>query len=313
MSGTDLPPLEALRAFEAAGRHLSATRAADELHVTVGAISHQLRALEEHLQVPLLVRGRAGLTLTPAGMQYLAVVSEAFANLRTGTRRLRPARRTELRVRAHTSFSLRWLIPRLSDFYARHPALEVALSVSIASDPVDFEHEELDFVIRLGDGHWAGETAHRLIPNRVAPVCSPGLQKAGARLETVADLRQHVLLMSNRPERASEWSAWLAARGVSGLEGFHCRHLETSEVCYQAAIVGQGVAMAQVALVDQDLRAGRLCLPFRDTLDRGACTYYLVYPGRRRLTATARAFRDWLLEQAGAAEADSAAAPATVT
>jgi len=302
MASIDLPPLVALRAFDAAGRHLSATRAADELHVTVGAISHQLRVLEEHLQVALFVRGRSGLTLTPEGSQYHASVSEAFATLRAGTRRLRPERRTDLCVRAHTSFSLRWLIPRLSDFYARYPKLDLTLSVSISSAPIDFERENLDFVIRLGDGHWPGESADRLIPNLLTPVCSPDLVKKGGRLKSIVDLRRHVLLHSNRPEREGDWNDWLRARGIDGLKGFHCRYFETSEVCYQAALLGQGVAMAQIALVDQDLKSGRLVMPFRDALDRGARTYYLVHPGtRRRLTSTQSAFRDWLLEQSALA------------
>jgi LysR family glycine cleavage system transcriptional activator len=292
----DMPPLNALRAFVSTARHLSATKAAAELHVTLGAVSHQLRALEEFLGVDLFVRGHRQLSLTDAGERYFRDVSAAFDSIRAATKLLvAPGNKDMLKLRAYTTFSLRWLIPRLSSFYAENRSVELVLSTS--NEPVDFSREKLDFAIRLGHGEWPGAIAEKLIPNIVAPVCSPSLLARGPAVKEPADLMQHVLLQSTWPERRDDWPAWLAAQGVATLDDFSFLYFESSALSYQAAIEGQGFAMAQMALVQDDIAAGRLVLPFERYLDRGEFTYYLIYPESRRLTAQMKTFREWLRGQ----------------
>jgi len=289
----DLPPLNALRAFVFTARHMSATKAAAELHVTLGAVSHQLRALEEFLGVDLFVRGHRQLTLTEAGERYFRDVSAAFDSIRAATDTLKnPGHKDMLRLRAYTTFSLRWLIPRLSRFYEENRSVELILSTGV--EPVDFSREKLDFAIRLGRGDWAGATAEKLIPNVLAPVCSPALLDRGPPVNQPADLKQHVLLQSIYPERRDDWSEWLREQDVDVAEDFSFLYFESSALTYQAAIEGQGFAMAQLALVEEELSAGRLVCPIPRYLDKGEFTYYLVYPENRRLTPQMKRFRDWL-------------------
>ena len=294
-----MPPLNALRAFVSTARHLSATKAAVELHVTLGAVSHQLRALEEFLGVDLFVRGHRKLTLTDAGERYFREVSAAFDAIRSATTTLvEPGNKDMLKLRAYTTFSLRWLIPRLSSFYAENRSVELVLSTS--NEPVDFSREKLDFAIRLGQGEWPGSIAEKLIPNVVAPVCSPSLLARGPEVKAPIDLMRHVLLQSTWPERRDDWPAWLAEQGVATLDDFSFLYFESSALSYQAAIEGQGFVMAQMALVQDDIAAGRLVCPFDRCLDRGDFTYYLIYPESRRLTPQMETFRRWLRAQCAA-------------
>ncbi len=300
MADAGLPPLVALRAFEATARHLSATKAAAELHVTLGAVSHQLRALEAFLGADLFVRGHRQLSLTPRGARYFDAVSAAFERLRVATRAMQqPGRPARIQVRAYTTFALRWLIPRLSDFYARQRSVELSLSVS--HDPVDFNRDDLDFAIRLGvPGDWPGAKVERLLPNRMAPVCSPALLAAGAPVHKPADLRRHVLLQCTARERRQDWADWFATQGVSTVRAKSQLHFESSALAYQAAIEGHGLAMAQLALVRQDIEAGRLVCPLAEVLDRGAYTYYLIHPVLGQLDGPREAFRSWLMEACAA-------------
>ncbi len=294
MSKGKMPPLVALRAFEATARHLSATRAAAELNVTLGAVSHQLRVLEDFLGTELFVRGHRQLSLTPGGAQYFDSVSGAFDALRSATRVLsHPTGKSTVRVRAYTTFSLRWLIPHLSDFYTRHKAVELVLSVSNA--PVDFHRDELDCAIRMGPGEWPGCQADRLIPNLIAPVCSPALLGGLHTLKNPGDLKRYVLLQSNSNERKDDWPDWLASQGLDPFDTYNRLYLEGSAVAYQAAIEGHGVAMAQLPLVRQDLASGRLIQPLAGTLDRDNFTFYLIHPTHRRATSGLEQFREWLL------------------
>lgn len=298
MPETDLPPLAAVRAFEAAARHLSATKAAEELSVTLGAVSHQIRAMEDFLGVKLFVRGHRQLRLTARGEMYYRQVAESFDTLRSATSVIRQSGgKRALRIRAQSTFSLRWLIPRLSTYYLAHKKVELVLSTS--NEPVDFVHDQLDMAILLGTGDWPGVQAERLVPNRLTPVCSPALLERAPRLRTPSDLRRHVLLHSTWPQRRDDWRDWLRERGIAETRAANHLHYESSALAYQAALEGHGIAMAQVALVDRDIAAGRLVRPFEETLDRGAHMFYLVYPAEGRMTPEMRDFRAWLLEQAG--------------
>jgi len=293
-----LPPLNAIRAFEAAARHMSITLAAEELSVTPGAVSRQIKGLEDALGLQLLRRGHRQIALTRQGSDYYRAVTRALETLREATRRLkRRGQRQPLKIRAYTTFAMRWLIPRLSGFHAAHPGIEVLLKASL--DPVDFRKEDIDGAIRLGDGHWTGAHSYRLVDNILAPVASPVLLKAGARLRRPADLAQHTLLHSIA--RPDDWARWLEAAGAADkVDARAGMTYESSAMAYAAAVEGQGIAMAQLFLVEKDLADGRLALPFRKTVDMDDYTYYLLTPAHREETAHMRSFRLWLLEQFGA-------------
>jgi LysR family glycine cleavage system transcriptional activator len=290
-----LPPLNALRAFEAAARHLSITVAADELSVTPGAVSRQIRQLEDTLGVRLFTRGHRQITLTREGGDYYRAITKAMDTVREATQRLaRRRKRKQLKIRAYTTFAMRWLIPRLSSFHAAHRDIEVLLTASL--DEVDFRKEDLDAAIRLGDGRWPGARCLRLVPNILAPVASPELLAAGPKLRKPADLRQHTLLHS--VARPDDWGRWLEAVGAADtVDARAGMSYQSSAMAYAAAVEGQGVAMAQLFLVEDDLRKGRLAMPFKRTLDMGDFTYYLLTPSQRAESPSMATFRAWLVAQ----------------
>ncbi|NDZ15224.1 transcriptional regulator [Variovorax sp. WS11] len=290
-----LPPLNAIRAFEAAARHMSITLAADELSVTPGAVSRQIKSLEETLGLQLLKRGHRQISLTRQGAEYYRAVARAIESLRDATRRLkRRSQRKQLRIRAYTTFAMRWLIPRLSGFHAAHPDVEVLLKASL--EPVDFRKEDIDGAIRLGDGNWPGTHSLRLLDNILAPVASPELLKKGPKLKRPADLAHYTLL--HTIARPDDWAYWLeAAGGASQLDPRAGMTYESSAMSYAAAIEGQGVAMAQLFLVEKDLEEARLVMPFKKTLDMGDFTYYLLTPSHRDEPAHMKTFRLWMMEQ----------------
>jgi LysR family glycine cleavage system transcriptional activator len=294
-----LPPLNAVRAFEAAARHLSISKAADELSVTPGAVSRQIQLLEDFLGAPLLQRGHRSIALTRAGADYFRAATKAIDVLREATQRAaRRAKRKRLQVRAYTTFAMRWLIPRLSGFQSAHPDVEALLTASL--DEVDFRREDLDAAIRLGDGRWAGCRSDRLVDNLLSPVASPRLLAAGPKLRKPSDVRHHTLLHSIA--RPDDWAYWLEATGAADVVDPRAgMTYQSSAMAYAAAIEGQGLAMAQLFLVEDDLRERRLVRPFKQVVDRGDYTYYLVTPNHRAESAPTKQFRAWLLEQFAAA------------
>lgn len=290
------PPLNALRAFETTARHLSVSHAAKELHVTPGAISHHIHSLEEFLGVQLFKREHRKLVLTTRGEQYSQVVSNSFDAIHSATKMLKhPRTKGSLRVNSHTTFSLRWLIPRLSDFYARHENIELILSAS--NEPVDFNRDYVDVAIRLCDGELAGMRTHKLVSNLLTPVCSPSLLPQQKSFATVAELTRHRLLQSTWPERRGDWQAWLTAEGILQTDDLSYLYYESSALCYQAAVEGHGITIAQLALVEDDIANGRLIRPFKRVLDRENYTYHLIFPEKRKLTSQMESFKNWLLLQ----------------
>ena len=298
-----LPPLNGLRAFDAAARHLSVTLAAEELHVTPGAVSKQIHQLEDALKVHLFIRGHRQITLTSQGEDYYRAISSALELVRDATLRLASrARRRQLRIRAYTTFAMRWLIPRLSGFHSAHPDIEVLLTTSL--DAVDFARDDLDGAVRLGTGDWPGTKSHRLVPNILAPVASPSLLQSGLALSQPSDIRHHTLLHS--VARPDDWEHWLTAAGVT-------RHVDpragmtyqSSAMAYAAAIEGHGLAMAQLFLVEKDIAEDRLIQPFKMTIDMGNYTYYLVTPSHRPETPSMATFRSWMLQQLVPAQSTS--------
>jgi LysR family glycine cleavage system transcriptional activator len=292
-----LPPLNPLRAFEAAGRLRSIRKAAEELSVTPGAVSRQVQALESHLGTPLFRREPREIVLTAEGEQYLAAITLHFDGIREATQKLTGRSSVEiLWIRAYTTFAVKWLIPRLSSFHAENRTTEVRLTTSV--ETVDFERENVDGAIRLGDGHWPGLEVDRLIANELVPLCSPALRRQ-AKLRKIGDVAGQTLL--HTLVRLDDWRYWLeaagAAVGTGGIDPYAGPKYASSTLAYQAALEGHGIMMAQKALFMEDLRARRLVQPFGPSLDRGDFTYYFIYPRNRLRNPAFRRFRTWLLEQ----------------
>ncbi|PSM40490.1 LysR family transcriptional regulator [Streptomyces dioscori] len=287
-----LPPLNPTRVFEATGRLLSVTKAADELCVTPAAVSRQVRALEVFLDVKLFNRIHGRLELTPAGARYLADITPLFAALLAATRSVQSSigNRALLRIRSPATFAVRWLIPRLAGFHQANPTIEVQLSTSSA--PLDLKHEDVDAGVQLGDGSWPETHSQQLIANLLVPVTSPSYQRA-TQLVRSEQLQQEVLL--HTMARPDDWALWFEAVGLDTARAYSGMKYETSLLAYQAAIEGHGVAIAQKSLVAKELADGTLVTPIPFELDCGKHTYYFVWSTRRPQPPALSAFCAWLL------------------
>lgn len=289
----DLPPLNALLAFEVVARTGSVRSAAAEMLVTPGAVSRQLRLLEGHFGTTLFSRQGRGLALTPAGRTYYERVSTHFDGLRQATARLQSSSgRSVLRLRSYTTFATRWLIPRLSRFQLRHPQVEVRLvTASEWSDAEGF-----DAAVRLGPGTWPDCDAAPLVPNILTPVCSPARLQRDRGMNLSFLERQTILLVRARPD---DWALWCEAAGIDMQRLRRRREFESSALAYRAASEGRGVALAHLALVQDELRSGTLVTPVDVTLDRGGYTYYLVSDPRSQKRALLQELRRELLADDG--------------
>ena len=295
--------LNALRAFEAAGRHLSFTRAADELHVTHAAISHHVKALEEALGTALFERRHRRVALTEAGQVLLPVLSESLDRVAETLDGLGTGPRA-LTVTLTPSFASRWLIPRLGRFRARHPEIDVRLAPSLRF--VDLAREACDMAVRCGDGDWPDLVVEPLLAIAMTPVCSPALAAGPVPLGTPADLVHHTLIHADVGEAriGAEWRMWLDGAGVTGVEPTGGLSLHDPAMALQAAVDGLGVAIGYTVLAAADLAAGRLVAPFA-TVDH-EFAYYVVYPKTTATPPNIAAFRDWLVsEAAGDAAGDA--------
>jgi LysR family glycine cleavage system transcriptional activator len=288
-----LPPLNALRAFEAAARHLSFTRAADELHVTQTAISHQIKGLEERLGVRLFRRLPRGLLLTEEAQRYLPPVRDAFDQIAAATEQLAAGGSGgRLTVSVLPSFAAKWLVPRLGRFRAAHP--DVDLRISASSQLVDFARDDVDVGIRMGRGAYPGLRVDRLFGESMVPVCSPELLRGPHPLRRPEDLRHHVLL---HDDDHAGWQLWLELAGVEGVDARRGPIFTDSGMVVEAAAEGQGVALARSVLAAGDLAAGRLVRPFEVSVPHDLA-YYLVSPEATAEQTRIRAFRAWLLAEA---------------
>jgi LysR family glycine cleavage system transcriptional activator len=297
-----LPPLNALRAFEAAARHLSFTRAADELHVTQTAISHQIKALEERLGVRLFRRLPRGLLLTEEAQRYLPPIRDAFDQIAAATEQLGVGGSSgRLTVSVLPSFAAKWLVPRLGRFRATYPDLDLRISAS--SQLVDFARDDVDVAIRMGPGRYPGLRVDRLFGESMLPVCAPKLLTGAHPLRRPEDLREQVLL---HDDDHTGWRLWLELAGVEGVDPTRGPIFTDSAMVVQAAAEGQGVALARRVLAAGDLAAGLLVQPFEVSLPHDLA-YYLVSPEATAEQPRIRAFRAWLLAEA---EADPASGPA---
>lgn len=288
-----LPPLTAVRAFEAAARHLSFTRAADELHVTQAAISHQVKSLETWLGLPLFRRGSRALFLTEEGQSYLAVSRDCLDRLAEGTGRLLMRDRAgRLTVSTFQSFAATWLVPRLGRFRAAHPDIDVWVA---ANDKiVDFNQEDVDCAIRYGAGGWPGVKAVRFMTESVFPVCSPKLLQGAHPLRTPQDLKHHTLLHDHMNE---DWRMWLLAAGIDDVDPTRGPSFSHSSMVLQASMNGQGVALGRSPLVRDAIAEGTLVQPFKFTLN-AYHSYFFVCPEASAERPKIAAFRDWLFAEA---------------
>jgi LysR family glycine cleavage system transcriptional activator len=298
-----LPPLNALRAFEAAARHLNFSRAADELSVTPGAVSQQIQNLEDYVGASLFKRTPKGLLLTDAAQTALPALREAFDRLAEAASLLTAAvdgRR--LTVSVAPSFAAKWLVPRLGLFEEAHPQVDVWLSADM--EVVDFASGEIDLAIRYGGGRYPGLEVIKLMAETVIAVASPELVAAHP-LGELSDLANQVLLHDGSPDAddsCPDWPMWLAARGVKGVDGTRGPRFNQSSLVIEAAAGGRGVALAKRALAQADLDAGRLVAPFQiaTAVD---FAYYVVHPKAKGRLPQVKAFVAWITAQASAHEA----------
>lgn len=290
------PSLKALRAFETAARHLSMTRAADELAVTQPAVTQQIKALETFLGVCLVYREGQGLALTPAGRAYAERLRGAFAEIRAATADLLRQERQggAVTVSLLPTLAQRWLIPRLGSFQAAHPEIEVRFSAT--ARVVDLRREDVDLAIRFGGSSWPGCDSRFLMANDMFPVLSPLLQEERP-VATPEDLAAHVWLWVDAEPRGGDWPAWLAAAGADGLEPRGRIAFESSSQALAAATAGLGVAIGHRPFVIDDLSSGRLVMPL-DAVMSGPQAYYVVTAADRTTPPRVAAFRDWLLAEA---------------
>ncbi|HEX6102123.1 MAG TPA: transcriptional regulator GcvA [Alphaproteobacteria bacterium] len=290
---TRLPPLNALRTFEAAARHLSFTKAADELFVTQAAVSHQIRTLEEHLGTPLFRRMNRALMLTDEGQALLPAVREAFDRLSAGVRRVQDlCCGGALTISTTPSFAASWLVGRLARFQALHPEIELQLSATARL--VDFAREDVDCGIRYGMGDWPGLVAQRLFQTALVPVCSPLLLDGPNPLRRPQDLMRHTLL--HTLDEPDDWRLWLRAAAVDGVDPTRGLKFDSVPLVVQAAISGAGVGIGRRQLVEAELAAGRLVAPFDLELP-DECAYYFVAPEGTADQPKVVAFRTWLLAE----------------
>lgn len=297
-----LAHLNALRAFEAAARHLSYARAAAELNVTPAAIGQQVRALEAWLGTPLFHRSAGPpvrLTLTEAAQAALPDLRDGFDRLASGLRRLREARAAGIvAVTVSPAFAAKWLLPRLDRFRAAHPGLDVRLDVT--DRLADLRAGEADVGVRYGGGRWPGLEAGRLLAEEVFPVCSPGLLEGPPQLCTPDDLRHHTLIHDATIRFDADfpsWPRWLAAAGVQHVDAGRGLRINASAAVTQAAVAGQGVALGRSVVVADDLAAGRLVRLFPGVRCSVEWAYWVVHAPEVAKLPRVTAFRDWLVAE----------------
>ena len=287
----DTPPsLNGLRAFEAVARRLSIKLAAQELFVTPGAVSQQIKTLEETLGCRLLSRGHRSLQLTEDGAYLYPTLREAFRQIDAATANLQQTQRRILTVTVLPSFAARWLVPRLGSFQTDHPEVDVRISAEVR--PVDLVAERIDMGIRLGMGVYPGLVSERVLEEVLFPVCSPVLLSKGPPLEKPEDLANHTLLHDDSPYR---WQLWKEAVGLGHIEPRAQLTFNDASLVMEAALAGQGVALGRKTLVEEELRAGRL-VRLWDLDAPYEFAYYLVYPQEVMERPQAAAFREWILK-----------------
>ena len=291
--------MNALRAFEAAARHQSFQVAAEELHVTPAAVSHQIKSLEEHLGVALFNRLNREVRLTDAGRTCLPGLRDGFDRIAEAVDKVRH-RETGgvLTVSAAPSIAGKWLLPRLERFHERHPDIDIRLDASIHLS--DFVRDDVHIALRYGRGHYPGIYTELLMRTEVFPVCSPKLTRGAKALRNPADLRHHTLIHEDAPDidpSCPDWAMWLRAAGIGGVEAKRGLRFAQAALVLDAAVAGRGVALAKSVVAADDLAAGRLVRPFGEGVPV-QFAYYFVCPPASLDIPKVKAFRQWIFEEA---------------
>lgn len=294
-----LPPLNALRVFEASARKNSFAAAAEELSVTASAVSHQIRTLEAYLGIILFSRGKRKVELTHSGEQYLMSVKYALDEIEMATHRLAGNQETNVvQISVAPNFLTRWLMPRMSRFRELYPDLELQISASVGL--LDFSRSSTDMAVYYGSGEWDDIEIHFLRKVMLVPVCSPQLFTGKFPLEVPEDLRHHTLIYVGK--RKWEWENWLQLAGTKFVTPKDTFQLSSGQLATAAAQENLGVALADPILTSREISSGNLVVPFNIPLDTHRA-FYLVYRKHRPLTAGMNAFKEWLMSEMEAAEA----------
>jgi LysR family glycine cleavage system transcriptional activator len=288
-----LPPLNALKAFEAAARHESFTRAADELCVTQGAVSQQVKALEAVLSVKLFNRERQRLIITEAGRDYLTIIRDALDRIAIGTERLLERQSAGvLTVSTSPDFASKWLVHRLGHFAEAHSGIDLRISATLHH--VDFAREEVDLAVRHGDGNWPGLDTVKLCSEQLFAVCSPKLLSGRRRIGRPSDILKFPLIHT---ESRTDWTRWLQAADLADAQVTHGPVLNRASMAIDAAMNGQGIALARTTLAAFDLINGRLVRPFTESL-RLSKSYWIICPKATAALPKIKTFREWLVSEA---------------
>ena len=285
-----LPPLNALRVFDAAARHLSFTKAADELFVTQAAVSHQIKSLEDFLGLKLFRRRNRSLLLTEEGQNYYLDIKEIFTSINEATRKLQArSAKGALTVSLPPSFAIQWLVPRLSGFNAAYPGIDVRIQA------VDLEEDKLaddvDVAIFYGRGNWTGLRTERLYAEFLLPVCAPTILTGEHGLKVPADLANHTLLHDTSRR---DWMAYTRQLGVPQINVQQGPIFSHSAMVVQAAVHGQGIALVNNVMAQSEIEAGRLVCPFNDVLVSKNAFYLVCHDSQAELGKIA-SFREWIL------------------
>lgn len=297
MSGRSRLPLTGLRVFEAAARHESFLHAAEELAITPGAVSRQIKSLETELAVRLFERSNRAVRLTETGRRLAVGVGQGIGLLEDAVREARTPQQAVLAVSAMHSFAARWLVPRLHNFNALHPDIQVLVAAS--DTPVDLERDRYDVAIRFGRGPYPGFTVKKLVSLFLFPVCSPRLLEE-TPLQTPSDLGKVQLLRDvHLAQGEPDWPDWLAAAGAPLVDWSRAQQFSNVYLAIEAAMAGRGVALAEAALVQDELASGRLVKPFDIELLSSYSQWILTLPEKAD-RPDIRRFRNWLIAQADA-------------
>ncbi len=295
-----LLPLNALRAFDAAARHMSFKLAADDLSVTPAAISQQIRSLEDFLGVELFRRTNRSLVLTEAAQLSLAPLKTAFEHMEEAVDIITDSKTSNvLKVSVSPSFASKWLVPRIANYYTRRPDAVVKISATMLL--TDFKVEDTDIAIRYGLGNYDGLYVEEFLRETIFPVCSPDLFKDGELDNTPCSILQHTIIHDDstvEDESAPNWSMWLKAAGIDVPDGTPAMHFNNNALAIEAAVAGRGVALARSAIAEEDLKAGRLIKPFGEAVPINFA-HHIVCPEDKLKNERVQEFIDWLRSETG--------------
>jgi LysR family glycine cleavage system transcriptional activator len=306
-----LPPLNALRAFEVVARHMSVTKASEELAVTPAAVSHQIKTLEDHLGLSLFERTKGTLLLSDAGQAILPGIRDGFDRFDSALEAVENLGDSGvLTVSVAPSFAAKWLLPRLDQFQSAYPDIDVRVAASMTL--TDFQRDGVDIAIRYGAGRYPGLHVERLLDEAVFPVCSPKLLSGSTALDTPDALKNLTLLHDDSPDddpSCPTWPMWLKAAGVTDVDGTRGPRFNQSSLVVEAAVLGRGVALGKSLLAAVDLAEGRLVKPFGAavTVD---FAYFIVCPPPKLVLRKVSLFCDWLRAQASSDAGKAGSQPA---